>query len=110
MGRRFLKQARRLENDYNRLESISKNIEDIRFAVLRKYNRIYGEKKIFFERVDYTKIPELSKKMKSFFCQGRTINTTSYMNLRIPKDVGTSFWILAEGYFETADILIKKCL
>ena len=65
---------------------------------------------MFFERVDYTKIPELSKKMKSFFCQGRTINTTSYMNWRISKDDGTSFWILAEGYFETADILIEKCL
>ena len=65
---------------------------------------------MFFERVDYTKIPELSKKMKSFFCQGRTINTTSYMNWRISKDDGMSFWILAEGYFETADILIEKCL
>ena len=32
------------------------------------------------------------------------------MNWRIPKDVGTSFWILAEGYFETADILMEKCL
>ena len=65
---------------------------------------------MFFERVDYTKIPELSKKMKSFFCQGRTINTTSYMNWRISKDDGMSFWTLAEGYFETADILIEKCL
>ena len=35
---------------------------------------------------------------------------TSYMNWRISKDVGMSFWILAERYFETADILIKKCL
>ena len=68
------------------------------------------ERKNFFERVDYTKITELSKKMKSFFCQGRTINMTSYMNWRISKDVGMSFWILAERYFETADILIKKCL
>ena len=34
---------------------------------------------MFFERVDHTKIHELSKKMKSFFCQGRTIDTTSYM-------------------------------
>lgn len=65
---------------------------------------------MFFERVDYTKIPELSKKMKSFFCQGRTINTTSYMNWRISKDDGMSFWSLAEGYFETADALISKCL
>ena len=65
---------------------------------------------MFFEKVDYTKIPELSKKMKSFFCQGRTINTTSYMNWRISKDDGMSFWSLAEGYFETADALISKCL
>lgn len=65
---------------------------------------------MFFERVDYTKIQELSKKMKSFFCQGRTINTTSYMNWRISKDDGMSFWSLAEGYFETADALISKCL
>lgn len=36
----FIKQARRLENDHNRLEKLSKNIEDIRFDVLRKYNRI----------------------------------------------------------------------
>lgn len=36
----FLKQARRLENDHNRLERLSKSIEDIRFDVLRKYNRI----------------------------------------------------------------------
>lgn len=36
----FIKQARRLENDHNRLEKLSKNIENIRFDVLRKYNRI----------------------------------------------------------------------
>lgn len=65
---------------------------------------------MFFERIDYTRIPELSKKMKSFFCQGRTINTTSYMNWRISEDDGKSFWALAEGYFEAADVLITKCL
>ena len=32
------------------------------------------------------------------------------MNWRISKDDGMSFWSLAEGYFETADALISKCL
>ena len=36
----FIKQARRLENDHNRLERLSKNIEDVRFEALRRYDRI----------------------------------------------------------------------
>lgn len=36
----FIKQARRLENDHNRLKKLSKTIEAVRFDVLRKYNRI----------------------------------------------------------------------
>ena len=63
-----------------------------------------------FESLDYTKIPELSKKMKSFFCEGRTTNTTAYMNWKISKDDGTSFWNIAEGYFGAAKVLISKCL
>ena len=36
----FVRQARRLENDHNRLEGLSETIEDVRFRVLRKYGRI----------------------------------------------------------------------
>lgn len=36
----FVRQARRLENDHNRLERLSETIEDVRFRVLRKYGRI----------------------------------------------------------------------
>lgn len=36
----FIRQARRLENDHNRLEKLSKTIEEVRLKVLRKYGRI----------------------------------------------------------------------
>ena len=36
----FVRQARRLENDHNRLERLSETIENVRFRVLRKYGRI----------------------------------------------------------------------
>ena len=36
----FVRQARRLENDHNRLEKLSKTIESVRLKVLRKYGRI----------------------------------------------------------------------
>ena len=36
----FIKQARRLENDYNRLSKLSDTIEDVRFKALREYGRI----------------------------------------------------------------------
>lgn len=48
--------------------------------------------------------------MKSFFCQGRTINTTSYMNWRISKDDGTSFWFWQRDTLKQPTILIEKCL
>ena len=36
----FVRQARRLENDHNRLEKLSKTIESVRLKVLHKYGRI----------------------------------------------------------------------
>lgn len=36
----FVRQARRLENDHNRLEKLSDTIEDVRLKALRKYGRI----------------------------------------------------------------------
>lgn len=36
----FIRQARRLENDHNRLEKLSKTIEDVRLRALRLYGRI----------------------------------------------------------------------
>ena len=36
----FIRQARRLENDHNRLEKLSNTIEEVRLKVLRKYGRI----------------------------------------------------------------------
>lgn len=36
----FMRQSRRLENDHNRLEKLSKTIEELRLKVLRKYGRI----------------------------------------------------------------------
>lgn len=67
---------------------------------------------MFFDKIDYDKVPELAKKMKTIFQQGRTINTTSYMNWRLPfsKDYGMRFWAFAESYFEAANTLIEKCL
>lgn len=67
---------------------------------------------MFFDKIDYNKIPELAKKMKTIFQQGKSIDTTSYMNWRLPfsKDDGMRFWIFAESYFEAANTLIEKCL
>ena len=36
----FTRQARRLDNDLNRITKLSGSIERVRFSVLRKYNRI----------------------------------------------------------------------
>lgn len=67
---------------------------------------------MLFEKIDYNQIPILSKKMKSFFTQNRNIDKTAYMNWRVSakKDVASQFWILADGYFETAILLIDTCL
>lgn len=67
---------------------------------------------MFFDKIDYNKIPELAKKMKTIFQRGKSIDTTSYMNWRLPfsKDDGMRFWIFAESYFEAANTLIEKCL
>ena len=67
---------------------------------------------MFFDSIDYSIIPELAKKMKSFFKQGRNIETTSYMNCKMPfsRDDGMRFWLFAESYFEAANVLIEKCL
>lgn len=50
--------------------------------------------------------------MESFFVQNRDIDKTAYMNWRVSaqKDVTSQFWILADGYFETAILLIDTCL
>ena len=67
---------------------------------------------MLFDKIDYDKIPELSKKMKSIFTQGRTVNTTAYLNWRFSSffDMGTQFWQMAEGYFESANLLLNACL
>lgn len=36
----FIRQARRLDNDLNRITKLSGSIEQVRFSVLRKYDRI----------------------------------------------------------------------
>ena len=36
----FIRQARRLDNDLNRITKLSGSIEKVRFSVLRKYDRI----------------------------------------------------------------------
>jgi hypothetical protein len=36
----FIRQARRLENDHNRLEKLSETIEKVRFKALRQYGRL----------------------------------------------------------------------
>lgn len=36
----FTRQARRLENDHNRLDKLSQSIECVRLAVLKNYGRI----------------------------------------------------------------------
>ena len=67
---------------------------------------------MFFDRIDYDRIPELSKKMKSIFTNGQTTSTTAYLNWRFSSffDIGTQFWQMAEGYFETANLLLNVCL
>lgn len=67
---------------------------------------------MLFEKIDYDQVPMLAKKMKSFFTQNCSIDKTAYMNWRVSaqKDVASQFWILADGYFETAILLIDTCL
>lgn len=38
--REFIRQARRLENDHNRLKKLSESIESVRLDVLKRYGRI----------------------------------------------------------------------
>lgn len=67
---------------------------------------------MLLEKIDYDKIPELAKKMKSCFAYNININKNAYLNWRVSKgeDVGIQFWCLAEGYFESAISLIDICL
>lgn len=65
-----------------------------------------------FEKIDYSKIPQLAKKMQSCFTANSNINRTAYLNWRISNswDIGTQFFSLSEGYFESARYLIDECL
>lgn len=65
-----------------------------------------------YKEIDYQKIPELAKKMKSFFGMGRSVEATSCLNWRVSKnrDTATQFWEMADGYFQAADLLISACL
>lgn len=67
---------------------------------------------MLFEKIDYDQIPKLAKKMKSFFLYNRDIDKNAYLNWRVSAhdDVGSQFWQLAEGYFDTAILLIDECL
>ena len=67
---------------------------------------------MLFEKIDYSKIPELAYKMPTFFVRNQDIDKTSYMNWRISpsEDLRTQFWELAEGYLESAVCLIDICL
>ena len=67
---------------------------------------------MFFEKVDYEKIPELAKRMESFFGFNSDITKNAYLNWRMVRSggVGEQFWELAEGYFQSAFWLTDGCL
>lgn len=67
---------------------------------------------MFFEKIDYDKIPQLAKRMESFFGFNKDISKNAYLNWRIVRswDVGAQFWELSEGYFQSAYWLIDGCL
>ena len=68
--------------------------------------------KVFFDKVDYDKIPELAKRMESIFGFNKDIRKNAYLNWRITRsaNVGEQFWELAEGYFQSAFWLTDGCL
>lgn len=67
---------------------------------------------MFYEKIDYDKIPILAKKMDTFFCPNVSIDKTAYMNWRISfhHETGGQFFAIAEGYAESAVKLISECL
>lgn len=65
---------------------------------------------MFYEKIDYDKIPELAKKMETFFCYNANTQKTSYLNWRVNRGDVHSFVAIAEGYAESAIQLIDMCL
>lgn len=67
---------------------------------------------MFFDKVDYDKIPELAKRMESIFGFNRDIEKNAYLNWRLTRSVGVGeqFWELAEGYFQSAFWLTESCV
>lgn len=67
---------------------------------------------MFFDKVDYDKIPELAKRMESIFGFNRDIEKNAYLNWRLMRSagVGEQFWELAEGYFQSAFWLTDGCI
>ena len=67
---------------------------------------------MFYEKIDYDKIPKLAKAMETFFCTNPSIDKTAYMNWRISfhRGTGGQFFAISEGYAESAISLINECL
>ena len=67
---------------------------------------------MFFDSIDYDKIPQLAKHMESFFRANRDIRKNAYLNWRMVRqgDWGSEFLVLAEGYFNSAYHLLDICL
>ena len=65
---------------------------------------------MFYEKIDYNRIPELAKKMETFFCQNPNKCKTSYMNWRMGFGGAQEFAAISEGYAECAIQLIDLCL
>lgn len=67
---------------------------------------------MFYEKIDYSKIPLLAKKMDTFFCSNPSTDKTAYMNWRISfhRGTGEQFFAISEGYAESAINLINECL
>lgn len=67
---------------------------------------------MYFEKLDYNKIPQLSKKMKTFFSYNPDINKTAYLNWRTNWrcSIDSKMIVIADGYFQTAHFLAEKCL
>ena len=63
---------------------------------------------MFYEKIDYNRIPELAKKMETFFCRGKSIQTTAFLG-GYSSDI-SFFVMMSQAYAETALNLLDQCL
>ena len=65
---------------------------------------------MYFNKINYDNIEELSRKMKSIFTYSTYYTSANLSNLTNGFDDAQHFWLMSEAYFDSSEIIINECL